>query len=226
MYALVRLPAMPPLQGDGPMARPGLRSVVEGLRFLRTARNLQMTFILDMCAMVLAQMRALFPAVAGAFYAGGVKTVGLLQAAPAIGSLMAFFVSGWITRVRRHGLAIAVSVALYGLFITGFGFTTALWMGMAFLALSGAADMVSAAYRSTMLQVAAPDHLRGRLQGVFTVVVAGGPRLGDVTAGSVASLTTLRFAIIAGGLACVTGVVLACAGQRSFLAYDADDPTP
>jgi MFS family permease len=226
MYALVRLPAMPPVEGDEPLTRPGIRSVVEGLRFLRSARNLQMTFILDMCAMVLAQMRALFPAVASAFYSGGVKTVGLLQAAPAIGSLVAFFVSGWITRVRRHGLAIAVSVTLYGLFVAGFGLTTALWTGMLFLALSGAADMVSAAYRSTMLQVAAPDHLRGRLQGVFTVVVAGGPRLGDVTAGSVASLTTLRFAILAGGLACVAGVVLACARQRSFLVYDADHPTP
>jgi hypothetical protein len=85
---------------------------------------------------------------------------------------------------------------------------------------------VSAAYRSTILQVAAPDHLRGRLQGVFTVVVAGGPRLGDVTAGSVASVTTLRFAVVVGGLACVAGVVLACARDRGFLAYDSEQPRP
>jgi MFS family permease len=226
LYAILRLPAMPPIDSDRPVTRPGLHSVIEGLHFLRRARNLQMTFILDMCAMVLAQMRALFPAVASAFYSGGVRTVGLLQAAPAIGSLAAFLLSGWITRIRKQGIAIALSIILYGLFVAGFGMTTALWMGMAFLALSGAADMVSAAYRSTILQVAAPDHLRGRLQGVFTVVVAGGPRLGDVTAGSVASVTTLRFAVVVGGLACVAGVVLACLRNPGFLAYDSENPRP
>ena len=227
LYALFRLPPIPPqpLEG-GVLQRPGLRSVVEGFRFLRNARNLRMTFILDLCAMVLAQPRALFPAVAGGFFGGGVRTVGLLQAAPAIGSLLAFTFSGWVGKVRRQGLAIAVCVIVYGASVAAFGFARALWVGVLLLAMSGAADMVSAAYRSTILQVAAPDNLRGRLQGVFTVVVAGGPRMGDFVAGSTAALTTPTIALAAGGLACIAGVLIASARERSFAAYDALDPQP
>ncbi|MEP6651477.1 MAG: MFS transporter [Lapillicoccus sp.] len=227
LYALFQLPPIPPqpLKGQSP-TRPGLRSVVEGFRFLRGARNIRMTFILDICAMVLAQPRALFPAVAGGFFGGGVRTVGLLQAAPAIGSLLAFTFSGWVSKVRRQGVAIAVCVMVYGASVAAFGFARALWLGVLFLAMSGAADMVSAAYRSTILQVAAPDNLRGRLQGVFTVVVAGGPRMGDFVAGSTAALTTPTIALAAGGLACICGVLVASARERSFAAYDSLHPTP
>jgi MFS family permease len=227
LYALVRLPPIPPqpLDGSAP-TRPGLRSVVEGLRFLRGARNVGMTFIVDLCAMVLAQPRALFPAVAGSFFSGGVRTVGLLQAAPAIGSLIAFAFSGWVGKIRLQGRAIVVSVVVYGLAVAAFGFARALWIGVAFLALSGAADMVSAAYRSTMLQTAAPDNLRGRLQGVFTVVVAGGPRMGDFVAGSTAALFTPTIALAAGGIACVAGVVIATMREPAFLRYDRDHPVP
>jgi len=227
LYALFKLPPIPPqpLEGEQP-TRPGLRSVIDGFRFLRTARNLRMTFVLDLCAMVLAQPRALFPALAGGFYGGGVKTVGLLQAAPAIGSLLAFAFSGWVSKVRHHGLAIAVSVLAYGAAVAAFGFTRALWLGVLFLAMSGAADMISAAYRSTMLQTAVPDNLRGRLQGVFTVVVAGGPRMGDFVAGSTAALTTPTIALAGGGLACIAGVLFFSARERAFLAYDARHPVP
>jgi hypothetical protein len=176
--------------------------------------------------MVLAQPRALFPAVAGSFFSGGVRTVGLLQAAPAMGSLLAFAFSGWVSKVRMQGRAIVVAVVVYGAAVAAFGFARALWLGVLFLALSGAADMVSAAYRSTMLQVAAPDHLRGRLQGVFTVVVAGGPRMGDFLAGSSAALFTPTIALAAGGVACMVGVALATARERGFLAYDGGDPKP
>jgi hypothetical protein len=225
LYALFRLPSIPPqpVEGDH-VQRPGLKSVVEGLRFLRAARNLRMTFVVDLCAMVLAQPRALFPAVAGSFFNGGVRTVGLLQAAPAIGSLLAFAFSGWVSTVRRQGVAVVACVMVYGTAVGCFGFARALWLGVGFLAASGAADMVSAAYRSTILQVAAPDNLRGRLQGVFTVVVAGGPRMGDFVAGSTAALTTPTIALAAGGLACVLGVVAASGWQRGFLAYDSSHP--
>ncbi len=227
LYALFRLPPIPPEPLDGQqLTRPGLRSVIEGFGFLRRAPNLRMTFVLDLLAMVLAQPRALFPAVAGGFFGGGVKTVGLLQAAPAIGSLLAFAFSGWVGKVRRHGVAIAVSVVVYAASVLAFGFTRALWLGVFFLAMSGAADMISSAYRSTMLQVAAPDNLRGRLQGVFTVVVAGGPRMGDFVAGSTAALTTPTIALAAGGLICMLGVMVTCARERQFLAYDARQPTP
>lgn len=222
-YGIYRAPRMPP---DGEAPKAGLRSVVDGLRFLRTAPNLRMTFILDMCAMVLAQPRALFPALADTVYGGGAATVGLLQAAPAAGALVAFLFSGWISRVRRHGVAIAVAVAAYGAAVLGVSLTTILWVGVLFLALTGVADMVSAAYRSTMLQVAAPDHLRGRLQGVFIVVVAGGPRAGDFLAGSVASGVGERSALAVGGAACVLGVVVALVLQPAFLRYDDRHPQP
>jgi hypothetical protein len=185
-----------------------------------------MTFVLDLCAMVLAQPRALFPALAFKVYGGGAGVVGLLQSAPAAGAVVAFLFSGWVSRVRRQGFAIVVAVLVYGAAVGGVGLTDVLWLGVAFLAVSGMADMVSAAYRSTILQVAAPDQLRGRLQGVFIVVVAGGPRAGDFVAGSVASSVGERVALVVGGLACIAGVLVATALSRRFLDYDALHPTP
>jgi hypothetical protein len=228
LYALVRLPSLPPVNGGG--RAPGLRSVREGLSFLGRAGNLKMTFILDLCAMVLAQPRALFPALALGVYAGNASTLGLLQAAPAIGALLAFAVSGWISRVHRHGVAIVGAVLAYGLAVAlggaaAMGVPSLLFLCVVLLALSGAADMVSSAYRHTVLQSAAPDELRGRLQGVLTVVVAGGPRLGDFLAGSVAGLLGEPAAMMWGGVACVVGVLVAAAAQRRFLAYDARSPT-
>jgi MFS family permease len=222
-YALVRMPRMPPLENS---PRAGLRSVVDGLRFLKRSPNLRMTFVLDLCAMVLAQPRALFPALAFKVYGGGAGVVGLLQSAPAAGAVVAFLFSGWVSRVRRQGFAIVVAVLVYGAAVGGVGLTDVLWLGVAFLAVSGMADMVSAAYRSTILQVAAPDQLRGRLQGVFIVVVGGGPRAGDFVAGSVASSVGERVALVVGGLACIAGVLVATALSRRFLDYDALHPTP
>ena len=222
-YALLRMPRMPPLE-DSPRA--GLRSVLDGLRFLARAPNLRMTFVIDLCAMVLAQPRALFPAMAAKVYGGGAGIVGVLQAAPAAGAVLAFLFSGWVSRVNKQGLAIVVAVLVYGAAVGGVGLTHLLWLGVLFLAVTGMADMVSAAYRSTILQVAAPDQLRGRLQGVFIVVVAGGPRAGDFLAGSVASGVGERVALVLGGLACMVGVVTAASLSRRFLAYDGRHPTP
>jgi MFS family permease len=223
LYTLFRLPPMPPL---GAPRRPGLRSVLDGLAFLRAAPNLRTSFVADMCAMVLAHPRAVFPALAVLVYGGAAGTVGMLQAAPAVGALLAFGVSGWVSRVHRHGLAIVLAVAAYGLAVGSVGLADALWVALVGLALSGAADMVSAAFRSTMLQAAAPDEMRGRLQGVFTVVVAGGPRTGDFLVGTLAALAGERQALLVGGAACVAGVLLAAATQRGFLAYDARAPRP
>ncbi len=223
LYALWRLPSMPPEEGS---PRAGLRSVLDGLRFLRRSPNLRMTFVLDLCAMVFAHPRAVFPALAYKVYGGGAATVGVLQAAPAFGGLVAFALSGWVSRVRLQGLAIVVSILVYGLAIGSVGLASALWVGVLFLALAGAADVVSAAYRSTILQVAAPDQLRGRLQGVFIVVVSGGPRAGDFLVGSVGEATSERLALVLGGLACVVGVLVAVTFQRGFLRYDARHPTP
>lgn len=229
LYALLRLPPVRPQNAARKV--PGLRSVVDGLRFLGTAPNLAMTFVLDMCAMVLAQPRALFPALALTVYAGNASTLGLLQASPAIGSLVAFAVSGWVGRVHRHGVAIVVAILVYGVAVAVAGFAAIGAPGLVVvavvcLALSGSADMISAAYRSSMLQTAAPDELRGRLQGVFTVVVAGGPRLGDFVIGVAAGAFGEGTAMAAGGCACIAGVVLAVVARRRFLAYDAREPAP
>jgi MFS family permease len=223
LYALWRLPPVPP---EGDVRRAGLQSVLEGLRYLRTRPNVLMTFLVDLCAMVLAQPRALFPAIAGGFYGGGTRTVGLLAASPAIGSLVAVVFSGPLGRVRRQGLAILICVVAYGAAVAAFGLTRALWLGVVFLALSGAADMVSSVFRNTILQVATPDAMRGRLQGVFIVVVAGGPRLGDFTAGTVAAISTEAFAVVSGGCACMVAVGLLAARYRGFARYDATAPRP
>jgi MFS family permease len=231
VYAAWRLPALLPLVADGGEApsvrgRAGFASVAEGLRYLKTRTNLLMSFLVDIVAMVFGMPRALFPAVAVKFYGGGAGTVGLLSAAPAVGALIGALFSGRLPRVRWQGRAVLVAIVVWGLAIAAFGLTSTLWVGLAFLALAGAADMVSAVFRSTILQVATPDALRGRLQGVFLVVVAGGPRLGDVESGTVAALFGERVSIVSGGLICVAGIAVLTAAFPRFARYDARDPQP
>ncbi|MCX4786581.1 MFS transporter [Streptomyces sp. NBC_01221] len=224
LYAMWRLPSMlPERAGDRGVKR---ASVADGLRFLGTRPNLRMTFFTDMCAMVLAHPRALFPVVAVVWFGGDAKTTGLLVAAPALGALLGGVFSGWLGRVRRHGLAVLLAVVCWGTAIALFGLTRQLWLGLIFLALAGAADTTSMVFRNTMLQAAVPDEMRGRLQGVFIVVVAGGPRLGDFVAGSVADLTSPGLAVTGGGIACVVAVSLLGLRWRGFVRYDAKNPQP
>ncbi|MBT2452444.1 MFS transporter [Streptomyces sp. ISL-43] len=221
LYAMWRLPSMRPDRAEG---RKGRASVIDGLRFLGTRPNIRMTFFSDMAAMVLAQPKALFPAVAVLWYGGDAKTVGLLVAAPAVGALLGGLFSGWQGRIRRHGVAILIAVAAWGLAIAVFGLTRNLWLGLFFLALAGCSDTISMVFRTTMLQAATPDDMRGRLQGVFIVVVAGGPRLGDFVAGTTADLTSPTVAITGGGLGCVLVLVLLALRWRGFARYDARTP--
>ena len=223
LYALVRLPPVPPEAGA---SRAGLKSVIEGFRFLLPRKNLMMTFLVDINAMVFGMPRALFPALAVGVFHGGAGTAGLLYAAPSVGALLGAGLSGWSGRVRRQGLAVLVAVGIWGVSIAVFGFARELWLGLVLLAIAGAADMVSAIFRNTILQVATPDSLRGRLQGVFIVVVAGGPRFGDVESGTVASLVSTEFAVVSGGVACLIGLAALSAKYRSFARYDALDPVP
>ncbi|KAE8762678.1 MFS transporter [Georgenia thermotolerans] len=240
MWGLARLGPVPPEpDADGAPARrvPGLRSVLDGLRFLSTRPNVRMTFLADFCAMILAQPRALFPAVALVAFGGGAAMVGLMSAAIAVGALAAMVLSGPLGHVVRQGRAVVLAVVAWGVAVVGFGLsvllagralepTHALWLAAAFLAAAGAADSVSSVFRNTILQAATPDHLRGRLQGVFIVVVAGGPRVGDLVSGSLATAWTEWAAIVAGGVACVLAVLALARWQRGFLAYDARHPTP
>ncbi|WP_255951654.1 MFS transporter [Streptomyces odontomachi] len=220
LYAMWRLPAMTP-DGGG---RRGRASVVDGLRFLATRPNIRMTFFSDMCAMILASPKALFPAIAVLWYAGDARTTGLLVAAPAVGALVGSVFSGWLGRLHRHGLVILLAVAGWGVATAVFGLTRSLPLGLFFLALAGCADQVSMVLRSTMLQAATPDELRGRLQGVFIIVVAGGPRLGDFLAGSVGDLATPTVAVTGGGILCVAAVAVLGLVWRGFIRYDARAP--
>ncbi|BBA95875.1 putative membrane transport protein [Actinacidiphila reveromycinica] len=223
LYAMWRLPAMLPGEPGAGAAR-RRPSVVEGLRYLAARPNLRTTFVSDLAAMVLAQPRVLFPAVAGLWFGGDTRTVGLLAAAPAIGALVGSVFSGWLGRVNRQGFAVLVAVGSWGAAVAVFGLTRDLPLGMFFLALAGCADTVSMVFRNTMLQSAAPDDMRGRLQGVFLVVVVGGPRLGDFLAGSASDLFSPTAAVVGGGLACITAITLVGLFQRSFVHYDARDP--
>ena len=238
LWGLARLHSLPP-EGheDGAATRPGLRSVLDGFTFLTTRPNVRMTFVADICAMLLAQPRVLFPAAGAVIFGGGAKTVGALSAAAAIGGIVAMFFSGRLGHVRRQGAAILVSIIGWGFAIAGFGVAlllaggalsqaVALWCGLACMAAAGAADSVSAVFRTTILQAATPDRLRGRLQGVFIVVVAGGPRLGELVGGVVAEGIGEGATAVAGGLACVLGILALARLQPGFQRYDARNPTP
>jgi MFS family permease len=203
-YSALRLPSIPPL---GERVRPGLRSVVDGLAFIATRPVLLMSFAVDIAAMVLAMPRALFPEVAvDRFH--DVGAVGWLFAAIAIGSVVAGLGSGWIGRVRRQGLALIVAVVVWGAAVALAGLAHSLWLAVLLLAVGGAADLVSAVYRQTILQTYAPDEMRGRMQGVFIVVVAGGPRLGDLRAGVTAAGVGVTASWVGGGVACVVIVLV------------------
>ncbi len=228
LYAMWRLPAMlPGDDGEPGSGAPAVRrrpSVTEGLRYLAARPNLRTTFISDLAAMVLAQPRVLFPALAALWYGGGSRTVGLLTAATAVGALIGGVFSGWLERVNRQGFAVLIAIASWGAAMTVFGLTHDLLLGLLLLGLAGCADTVSMVFRNTMLQSAAPDDMRGRLQGVFLVVVVGGPRLGDFLAGSASDIFTPTVAIVGGGLACVVAITLIGLLQRSFVRYDARTP--
>ncbi|WUH97955.1 MFS transporter [Spirillospora sp. NBC_00431] len=217
LYAALRLPAMPPLRDV--VGAPGVRAVFDGLRYLAGQPVLMMSFVVDIIAMAIAMPRALFPEVAETRF-GGEGAVGYLFAAIAVGAFLGGLSSGWIGRVRKQGIALVVSIVIWGLAVAASGLTGHLWLAVALLAVGGAADLVSAVFRQSMLQTYAPDEMRGRLQGVFTVVVAGGPRLGDVRAGATASVTGATASWVGGGLACAVLVVVAAFAVPALLRYD------
>jgi MFS family permease len=203
LYAALRLPALPPAG----TAAPGLRAVVDGLAFIVTRPVLLLSFLVDIAAMVLAMPRALFPAAAEGF--GGGAAVGWLFASIAIGAVVAGLASGWVGRVRRQGVALVAAVVVWGLAVAAAGLAQVLWLAVLLLAVAGAADLVSAVYRQTILQTYAPDEMRGRMQGVFIIVVSGGPRLGDLRAGATAAAFGVGVSWVGGGLLCAVLVGLA-----------------
>ena len=241
LWALWRLPDLPPVGAvPGEPAKRGLASVLEGLRYLATRPNVRMTFVVDLTAMILAMPRVLLPAVGVLWLGGGAATTGELSAAFAVGAVLAGLLSGGLVRVRHQGRVIVGSIVVFGLAVAAFGLVLlgvgptspsgvvvpALVLSFVFLAFAGGADAVSAVFRQTILQAATPDAMRGRLQGVFIVVVAGGPRLGDLVLGTAADRVGEAWAALGGGLLCVAVLVAVVALQRRFWDYDAHDPRP
>jgi MFS family permease len=197
---------MPPLREDH--ADTGLRAIREGFDFARKHRLIMSTFVIDLIAMVFGLPRVLFPFLIVEKFHQARGAIGLLFAALALGALLGALTSGWTGRIRRQGLAVIVSVMAWGAAIAAFGWSNTFWLGLVMLALAGWADVISAIFRNTILQMSAPDRLRGRLFGIHILVVTGGPRLGDVEGGLLARLVSLNFSVVFGGIACVLGAGL------------------
>ncbi|WP_208007539.1 MFS transporter [Labedella endophytica] len=245
--AFLGIVTLPSIRPEGERHRPGLESVRTGLRFLKGAPNIRMSFIVDIIAMTFGRPHALFPAVGALVIGGGAVTVGILTAASAVGTLVCSLFSGRIGLVRKHGIAIGWSIAVYGAFVAGFGAVlaflaltggtrpttdiegasiVALTIAAVMMAGTGAADNVSSIFRNTMLQSAVPDNMRGRLQGIFTVVVTGGPRVGDFYVGVLALVVAVWVPPLLGGILIMALIALCLRLTPSFRHYNADSPTP
>lgn len=207
--ALIAVAAISPRPPSGAgTSRPGWRSMVEGFRFVGRSQRLQGAYLIDVNAMVFGMPRALFPALGITVFGGGATAVGLLYAAPGFGALIGAVTTGWVGRVRRQGLAVITAVVVWGLAITLFGLVRFLPLALVLLAVAGWADVISAVFRSTIIQFSGPDNMRGRLMGVQMAVVTGGPRLGDLEAGAMATAFGDTVSVVSGGLACVAGALL------------------
>jgi MFS family permease len=216
------LPKMAPL--DGVKRRAGLKDIADGFRYVAAKNVLLASFLLDIIAMVAGMPRALFPEMAERTFGdphGGGIALGLLYASIPIGALIFGLFSGWLSNISRHGVGVTVAVVVWGLAIVGFGLAGQLWLAVTFMVIAGAADMVSMVYRSAILQTAATDEMRGRMQGVFTVVVAGGPRIADLSHGWVAAGVGTAAAATGGGVLVIVLAVIAVACLPAFWRYRA-----
>lgn len=237
------LPSLPRL---GEPVEAGWHVLMEGMHFLRRSPNIRLSFILDIIAMTFGRPYVLFPALGATVIGGGSLTVGALTAAGAVGTALTSVFSGPVARIHRHGIAISRAITVYGGFVLMFGIAAywmtrvdhhagdgwggIYWPALLILALAmagmGASDEVSAIFRGSMIIQAAPDEMRGRLQGVFIVVVTGGPRIGDLYAGIFASAVALWCPPLFGGVLIIALIAVLTRVQRSWREYDAQHPTP
>lgn len=242
--AFVGILGLPKLRPEGEPSAPGFSSVLDSLRFLKRAPNVRATFVFDLIAMIFGTPRVVFPAAGALVIGGGAVTVGLLTASFAVGALLSSLVSGPLGHVRRQGKAVTLAIAVFGLCTAAFGavlvvtqalggagasgdvIVPALVLSGIALAGAGAADNVSAVFRTTILQAAVPDRVRGRMQGLFSVVVTGGPRVGDLVAGGVATLVAVWAPALFGGVLIVALMLLMLRVYRGFQRYDGLAPTP
>lgn len=231
IWATFRLAPMPPNGGATDSSRWGFAAVLDGFRHLSGNRVVLMSFAVDLIAMIFGMPRALFPQMAHENFGGpvaGGTVMALLSAAMSVGAVAGGVFSGWLPRVRRQGLAVVLAIVVWGVAMAGFGLAAGqgtgrlggfFWIALVFLAIGGAADIVSSAFRSTILQEVASDDLRGRLQGVFTVVVAGGPRVADAVHGAAAAMVGTTVAATGGGVLVVVGVVVSVFLVPAFVRY-------
>jgi MFS family permease len=216
LVALTLMRAVPPPPGA---EAPSLRRILDGLRYARSRPELVGTYGVDMVAMFFGMPMALFPAFAEEF--GGPEVLGLLYAAPSVGSLLATLTSGWVGHVHRHGSAVAVAASVWGVGVAAFGLAPNLALALAALALAGSADMISGIFRSTIWNQTIPDHLRGRLAGIEQMSYSSGPLLGNVESGVVAAFAGIRASAVSGGVLCVAGIALVTLALPAFWRYDA-----
>jgi MFS family permease len=207
--SLIGIAAIAPLPPLGAVTRPGLAAIREGLRFVGSRRVILSTFVIDLNAMVFGMPTSLFPALALDVFKVGPAGLGLLAAAPAVGAFLGALLSGWVSAVRRVGFAVIVAVAIWGAAIALFGLSTFSFpLALVFLAIAGAADVLSAVFRSTIVQLETPDLLRGRVTSIHILVVTSGPRIGDIEAATVASIIGAQASVVSGGVLCLAGVAV------------------
>ena len=225
VIAAVLLRGLPPLpvgNTSGPLRiTAAVRGVGEGFAFLATQPVLLMTFVVDIIAMLFAWPQAVFPELSETRFADTPNSLGWLFIGISVGALLMGLTSGWVTRVDRQGAVVLGAIVVWALAIIGFGLAPSLWLAVLCLAVAGAGDMVSAVLRTSMLQEAAPDEMRGRMQGVFLVVVAGGPRLGDLRAGAMASMAGVSVAMVSGGVVVVVSMIVVALLVPSFRRFRA-----
>jgi MFS family permease len=215
LVAFAGIAPSPPIH-DG--TRASRASILEGLRFLRGKPVIISVFGIDLLAMIFGMPRALFPALTARLGGGGLL-YGFLLASVAAGAFVASITSGWTGRIRRHGRAVLIAVAVWGAAIAITGLTLNVALVLVCLAIAGGADMVSGVYRSAIAADVTPDELRGRISGVELAVYAGGPVVGDIEAGIVGGLVGVPFAIVSGGLACVAAAGVFAVRVKSFARY-------
>jgi hypothetical protein len=220
-FAALLLPKQIP-KGLAEGHAPVWQSIKDGLKFVGEEKALLGSFGMDLVAMTFGMPRSLFPALAIGTFGSGAEGAGLLLASVAVGATIGSFTSTWVSHVNRLGVILAWAVVVWGLAVAVAGIAGSLWLACVLFAVAGVADSVSAICRGSINQLVTPDHLRGRMSSVFSLVNTTGPRFGDIEAGAAASLTTVRISVVSGGLACVAGVAVIALLFPAIIRFDAE----
>jgi MFS family permease len=220
IVATAMMKPIPPAEGA---ARPGLRSIADGIGYLRGRPVMQGAYLIDLNAMVFGMPRALFPAIGLTIFHGGPTVVGYLFAAPGAGALIGALTTGWVNGIDRRGRAVILAVIIWGSAITAFGFSHVLGLSLALLAVAGWADVISAVLRNTILQTVVPEAFRSRIVSIQMAVVQGGPRIGDLESGGVATLAGTQFSVVSGGALCIVGAIALALAMPAFRHHRASE---